>query len=63
MRKAVMHRLCLGILVAGYLCLTSVAGEKVDSRAVQDAAQLYEKALQEVIKEAEPSIACVLVSR
>jgi S1-C subfamily serine protease len=40
-----------------------VADEQLDSKAVRDAAEIYQKALQEVIKEAEPSIACVLVSR
>ena len=58
-----MYRFCLGILVAGFLCLTCVANEQLDSKAVRDAAEIYQKALQEVIKEAEPSIACVLVSR
>jgi len=58
-----MNRYGLIVLVASATCLGASGNESPDKAAMIEAAEVYEKALQEVIRQAEPSVACVLVSR
>jgi len=58
-----MVRSLLIAVVAVLACLSALAHEGEDKNSFVDIAQVYEKALQEVIKQADPSIVCILVSR
>src|SRR5260370_27992700 len=58
-----MVRSLLVAVVAILACLSAFVRAGEDKNSFADIAQVYEKALQEVIKQADPSIACILVSR
>ncbi|HEV3080482.1 MAG TPA: trypsin-like peptidase domain-containing protein [Gemmataceae bacterium] len=58
-----MLRSLLVAVFAVLASLSALARDGEDKNSFVDIAQVYEKALQEVIKQADPSIACILVSR
>src|SRR5690242_17469630 len=57
-----MYRACLAFLVIVAVCSSASDVRSADKTVLKDALAL-EAALQEVIQQAEPSIACVIVSR